>query len=115
MKTTEALDNSPSLAMCVAPEDLNCGDYVTPLNVVCELPSFLWFGDVDGIQPDEPVRIQFRCSSGTPLKVKAICLPFLFVKGPNGKSQTLDVRQSQLVRLNPTYASIVWKELKTRQ
>ena len=47
---------------------------------------------------------------GLPLKVKAICLPFVFVKKPCGKHRTLDFRQQRLVR-SPDYASVVWKTL----
>lgn len=113
MKTIREKQNSPHLAARVAPEDLNCGEYVAVLNIVHEFPSFLWCCDGSGVQPDEPVQVQFRApSNGTPLKIKAICLPFVFVKCPKGTSRTMDVRQTQFVRLNDQYAAAVWKELK---
>ena len=113
MKTFRAGSELPHLSASVAPEDLNCGDFVAALNSICELPSFLWCCDSSAVEPDEPVRIQFRAANaGIPLKIKAICLPFVFVKFPNGKSQTMDVRHTQFVRLNSDYARTVWKELK---
>lgn len=113
METLNASTNAPGLASTVAPEDLNCGDYVAVLNVICEYPSFFWGCDSGAVQPDEPVRIQFQNpSDGTPMKVKAICLPFVFVKTPNGKSATYDVRRTQFVRLSSHYANQVWKEMK---
>ncbi len=113
MKTIRENGRSPGLAACVAPEDLNCDEYVAILNVVREFPSFMWCCDSSSVPPDEPVRIQFRApDTGTPLKIKAICLPFVFVKSPSGIAQTLDVRQTQFVRLNSDYAAAVWKELK---
>ena len=112
MKAIHDSNNSPHLATCVAPDDLNCGDFVAVLNVVCELPSFLWCCESSGVEPDEPVRIKFQSGGGTPLKIKAICLPFVYVKSPDGTSRTMDVRQVQLARLNPDYATAVWKEMK---
>ncbi len=49
-----------------------------------------------------------------PLKIKAICLPFVFVKSPSGRFQTIDVRLAKLVRLERDYAQSVWKALKLR-
>ena len=106
-------DESPHLAACVAPEDLNCGDFVAALNTVYQFPSFLWCCDGSSIEPDEPVHVRFRATgAGMPLKIKAICLPFVFVRLPDGKKQTMDVRQTQFVRLNAEYAKAVWKEMK---
>ncbi len=101
------------LAACVAPEDLNAGDFVATLNVVCEYPSFFWNCDGSGVPVNEPVKIRFQASdSGTPLKIEAICLPFVFVKTSDGNSRTLDVRKVQLVRLDSAYAKTVWKRSK---
>jgi hypothetical protein len=113
METMETESDLPTLAACVAPEDLKCGEFVAALNVVYEYPPFLWCCDSAPVEPDETVRIQYRApSAGTPLKVKAICLPFVFVKLPNGTTQTMDVRQTQFVRLNSDYAQAVWKAMK---
>ena len=112
MTTHHSTTDKMELAASVAPEDLRNGDFVTTLNEVFEYPSFLWC-DLGQSAPDELIRV--RCCSadgGTPLKIKAICLPFVFVKSPNGRSQTFDVRQVQLVRLQKRYAKIVWKELR---
>ena len=113
MKTAHTRNNALHLAACVAPEDLECGNFVAVLNVVHEFPSFLWCCESTSLPYDEPVQISFRGScKGTPLKIKAICLPFVFVKTPDGKSQSLDIRQIQFVRLNSDYGKAVWKELK---
>lgn len=112
MKTTRPCTGSPQLSAVVAPEDLNCGDFVAALNVVYQFPSFMW--DCDStVPPDEPVNVQFRApNAGMPLKIKAICLPFIFVKLPNRTTQTMDIRQTQFVRLQTEYAEHVWNELK---
>jgi hypothetical protein len=102
-------------ARSLAAEDLKRGDYVAILHEVVEWPSFFWDCDVQLLPPDQPVRIVCRGSEeGTPLKGKAICLPFVFVKKPCGQHRTLDIRQHKLVRLGEDYARRGWKQLKPR-
>jgi hypothetical protein len=115
MNTGLTRRESASLAASVAPEDLRCGDFVAILNEVLELPSFYWF-DTEQSKRDELVRVRYiPARSGTPLKVQAICLPFVFVKPPFGESETIDVRRVQLARLNPAYARKVRKDLRKQQ
>jgi len=103
------------VARSLAGEELRCGEFVSVLYEICELPSYLWSGDPQLLPPGELVRIQCRSSEGgVPLKVKAICLPFVFVKKPCGQHRTLDVRQHRLVRLNEDYAQAVWKAMSKK-
>jgi hypothetical protein len=100
------------VARSLAAEDLRCGDFVGILHETIEVPSFHWSCDAQLLPPDELVRLVYRpTEGGTPLKVKSICLPFVFVKHPSGHHQTLDVRRQQLVRLTDSYARLVWKTL----
>jgi hypothetical protein len=100
----------------LAAEDLRCGDFVAILHEISEWPSFFWSCDPQLLPPDEPVRLVGRASDGgTPLRVKAICLPFVFVKQPCGQHRTLDVRQHRLVRLSADYALAVWKVMSKRR
>src|SRR6476620_12211256 len=117
MKTTaNNQECAAGLARSLAAEDLRCGDFVGILNETIELPSYHWRSDGQLLPPDELVRIVYRpTEGGTPLKVKAICLPFVFVKNPNGQHQTLDVRRHNLVRLSQSYARVVWKTLSKAQ
>ena len=80
-----------------------------------DFPSFLWCCDAALTDRAETVTIRFRAnSSGVPLKVKAICLPFVLVKHPVRGVYSLDVRRYQLVRLDRDYASVAWCSLKSR-
>lgn len=113
MKTEQTSTHDASLARPLAAEDLRCGDFVSILHEVVEYPSFFWSCDPELWPPGEPVRMRLRPSDGgTPLKVKAICLPFVFVKSPCGKHRTLDVRQQHLVRLSREYARRVWDAMR---
>lgn len=83
------------------------------LNEIDEFPSFMWCCDPQVMPLNEPVRVVHAArDAGIPLKVKAICLPFVFTKTPAGEYRTLDVRQCVFVRLSSSYATWVWKRLQ---
>lgn len=104
-----------SLAALVAHEDLKAGDFVTVLNDVVELPSFLWC-DASPKAGDAVVRVRLCADGGgMPLKVKAVCLPFVYVRSPEGFALTLDVRQVELVRLKKQYAKTIWKDFRKQR
>jgi hypothetical protein len=112
MKTEPQTPTALCVASPLAAEDLRRGDYVSILYEIVEYPSFFWSCDPQLLTPGEPVAIRRLPSDcGTPLKVKAICLPFVFVKLPSGEHRTLDVRQHRLVRLSRSYARQVCKVL----
>jgi len=103
-----------TLAKTLAPEEIRRGDFVTPLHVIAEVPSFYWCGDCWSLPHDEPVRIRFTpTSDGLPLKVKSVCLPFVLVKQASGERLTLDLRKCQLARLDRRYAKRAWKACRS--
>jgi hypothetical protein len=101
------------MAKVLAPEDLRVGDYVALLHVVREVPSF-WLRDgIRAIGPIEPVRIAFMLNNGgVPYRVRSVCLPFVLVKTPSGRSRNLDVRRHRLARLTCAHAQAAWKACK---
>ena len=112
MKTQAAIPET-IVSRSLSAEDLKCGDFVGILHEIIEWPSFFWDCDPQLLPPHEPVRLTCRAAAGgTPLKVKAICLPFVFVKQPCGQHQTLDIRRHKLVRLSDDYAQLVWKAMQ---
>jgi hypothetical protein len=112
MKTETTTKTEGHVSRSLAAEDLEQGDYVGILSEIVEWPSFFWHCDAQLLPPGELVRLQCRASEGgTPLKVKAICLPFVFVKSPGGQHRILDVRRHRLVRLTREYAELVWKAM----
>lgn len=102
-----------TLAKSLAPEDIRLGDYVTPLYVIAELPSFWWGANAWEHPPNEPVRIRFMPrDQGAPLKVRSVCLPFVLVKSPTATQAMLDLRTCQLARLDHAHAKRAWKAFK---
>jgi hypothetical protein len=113
MKTEVTTNCESYVARPLAAEDLRCGDFVSVLHEIVEWPSFYWPCEAQLLPPGELVRIQTRPDcSGQPLKVKSLCLPFVFVKTPPGPHRILDIRHHTLVRLTPHYARLVWKSLR---
>lgn len=101
-----------TLAKLLAPEDVRPGDFVAPLFVVAEVPSYWWFDEWNHPR-DQPVRIRFMppCQ-GAPLKVRSVCVPFVLVKTATGDERSIDLRNCQLARLNPAHAKRVRKAIK---
>jgi hypothetical protein len=110
---SRAAASETSLAASVAAEDLHAGLDVAVLNETFEFPSFLWDCDGSTAPRQEVVRIQCAArNSGMPLRVRAVCLPFVLVTDPNGARRVIDIRLAQLVRLDAQYARLVRKELR---
>lgn len=116
MTTPSSKQIEPTLAATVAPEDVACGDYVAPLSQTYEVPSYLWDGSSVSLAPHELVRLtMIPPAAGVPHKVVAVCLPFVYATAPRGETVTLDVRRTQLVRLDRRAAKIAWKRLRVRE
>jgi hypothetical protein len=104
-----------SLAKPLAPEEILVGDFVTPLHVFYDFPSFFWDDCAIGSR-GETVRICYLPESGgVPLKVKSICLPFVLAQHASGEQQTLDIRKVRLARLDSEYAKAAWKVCKKKK
>lgn len=113
MKTAPTDKSKTRVARRLAAEDVRIGDFVALLYESCEVPSFMWCGDAQLTGRDQMVPLRYRSSrGGIPHKVKAICLPFVFVRPPDGQCFSLDLRQCELVRLPKRYGKFVWKRLK---
>jgi hypothetical protein len=67
------------------------------------------------LSPHELVRLKMiPANAGQPLRVIAICLPFVYARTPSGEMATIDTRRAQLVRLHRKCAKTIWKELQLR-
>jgi hypothetical protein len=113
LETNRSAASQATLARSLAPEDIRPGDYVTPLHLLAEVPSYWWCDDDWSLPRDRPVYIRFITNcDGAPLRVKSVCLPFVLVKQPSGQSLTVDLRKCQLARLDRQYARRAWKAYK---
>jgi hypothetical protein len=115
MKTDTLRRLEPSVAATIAGEDLACGDYVARLNETIAYPSFLWDAFGSSLSPHELVRLRIiPDTAGYPLRVIAVCLPFVYVKTPGGETTPIDTRRIQLVKLHRKSAKAIWKRLRSK-
>lgn len=112
----ETKRDESSLAHMLAPEEIRRGDFVTPLYVVSEWPSWYWDDD-DALHPrDKLVRIRSTpCDEAAPLEVISVCLPFVLVETPQRDGKTLDVRRVRLARLDHAFAKRTRRALRQRE
>ncbi|MEN0110181.1 MAG: hypothetical protein AAF805_05620 [Planctomycetota bacterium] len=115
MKTNRPpADPAPTLAKTLAPEDVRPGDDVAVLDREWEWPAH-GCGYDPPIGGEPVLRVRLRPHDATPpLRVVAVCLPYVFVEPPRGEPRTLDVRAVRLARLDGGYARRVRKALKRR-
>ncbi len=114
MKAPHSSENcATAVATRLAPEDLRPGQDVAILTEVLECPGWLWLGDSPGGRADEMIRLQHTPrNGGRPLRIKAVCLPFVLVVRADGRCRTVDVRRVQLVKLDRGFAKLVRKGLR---
>jgi hypothetical protein len=99
------------LARRLAPEDINAGDFIAITAVVHEVYLCSRLDREYG--PYEPLRLTCtECSDGSPLRVVAVCLPFVLIADGSGQRRALDARRHQFVRLSEDFAR---KALKKRK
>jgi hypothetical protein len=104
-------DKKPSLAQAVAPEDLRGGDHVAVLNEIHEF--VVCFDPYRGVER-VPVRLM-PFDNPEPLKVIDVCLPFVSVRRPSGAVRVVDVRRSELARLDAGFARRLSRKLAARR
>jgi hypothetical protein len=106
-----------TLARAVAPEDISEGDYLAVLNEIDEyVPMEITLEPWRGGRMIEPIRIlTLPCGECMPMKVEAVCLPFVLIKRIDGGVRTLDARRYRLARLRVDYGKRVWKLLKDKR
>lgn len=113
MKTSEQT-LTPSLAQCVAGEDVNVDEYIAVLSTTGQYLSYAW--DRSDLPSDEIVRVRYVPTiAGLPLKVIGICLPFIYARRTNETIEIIDTRMSQIVRLEKDCAKEVWKQMKSNK
>jgi hypothetical protein len=99
------------LARAIAAEDIRPGIYVAELNVIEEHVPFAC--DIESMKRlDGPVRLRWLPMDVDPVKVVAVCLPYVFVRGADGDHRTVDVRRVELARLPKAYGRAVWRALR---
>jgi len=94
----------------VAPEDIHAGDYLALTHRSYQLlPDSLenWGGN----NTVKTVRVDVMpCDSGEPMRVLAVCLPFITAVSPHRFVTTIDLRREHVGRLPKAYGRHVFKQ-----
>ncbi len=106
-------EQAQSLARSIAPEDIKAGQYLAILAEVEETEPLFLTGE-SWRSADLPIRYESFCHYVEPLKVLAVCVPFVFIRYVTGDVRTLDCRQTRFAHLPEEYAEFVWKRHKAR-
>lgn len=98
----------------LGPEDIRRGQYVSVHRRVGEVYWLPFFCESEFKEPSVKVlRYGYTPKqSGLPLRVKAVCLPFVLVTSPQGRVLTLDTRSMDLVELSADYGKAAFKALR---
>lgn len=98
------------------PEDLSVGDHIVLSEVSYQYATFNWCGaDMSIRSPEEPIEITYYPSwdKHEPMKVKAVCLPFVLCKTVEKKHCVLDLRQVKVARVDDNFATSVKNAAKS--
>lgn len=93
-----------SISRAIAPEDIRPGMYVV---VLCVIHEYMLVDGWDPTVSSRPRTLRVNClcgADGDPLRVVAVCLPFVQVECPEGRLRALDVRQQKLAAVSESYA-----------
>ncbi len=106
-------EEQTTISQPLAPEDIRPGDYVSLLHVVSEFVPFFCIEDLD-FRRVEPVRVTRMPWTIEPMEVVEVCLPFVLVRRPDGKHETLDVRRHGIARLSQRFGKRAFKRFKAQ-
>ena len=100
----------------LGPEDLQRGQYVTVMQRTGQSLNYHLFCE----SPEHPSVTVERYAylpkqAGQPLKVLALCIPFVLVKTARGKCHMLDLRRVDLALLSDDFGRAAFKALKSKK
>ncbi|MDG1893566.1 MAG: hypothetical protein P8J37_01525 [Fuerstiella sp.] len=106
--TTQSEQPLQTVSRRLAAEDIQIGSYITVVQQISELVSFLWLGDTSPEGREQPVLYRHTPSNcGEPYRVLAVCLPFVFGEDIRGEAETFDLRQCEVTQLTAGYVEAV--------
>ena len=110
------MSTESNIARTVAPEDIRPGAYVTILHVIDEFLPLVFDSNDASWRSVQPFRVRWLpYGDQSPMKVKSVCLPFVFVMLPDGAHRTLDVRRHQLAEVARDYGRSVFEAARDRR
>ncbi|MDY7109827.1 MAG: hypothetical protein SYC29_14440 [Planctomycetota bacterium] len=110
------MDHNTDIARKLAPEDIREGMCVTVLYWISEFAPPIVRCEEGQWRSREPIRVRWLPSDPfPPMKVKAVCLPHVFVRLPGGEMRTLDVRECEFATVSESYARCVFEAARGKR
>lgn len=104
-------NNQIRVSRQVRPDDLRVGDFVAVLSETYEWPSI--FGACDRFAPSSCRATMIPNETADPVRVEAVCVPFVFVVDPAGEHSVLDIRRIRLARVARRFGRTVFEARRT--
>ena len=105
------MDTESRVAQIVAPEDLAKGQYVTPLSSTREhMPLFCSDDAFRG--RSEPFRLTWTPKAKAPVRVVDVCLPFVLIETPKGRTRMIDLRRYRLARVADRFGRVLFDQAR---
>lgn len=94
-----------AVAKPLAPEDIAPGQFVAILHEVVNTPRWAFDEGVWTLRPSPGSHAQAPEEFDVPMRVLAVCLPFVLVSCAPGGLRQVDVRRARLALLSAEYAA----------
>lgn len=116
MRTEVTTGSRRTVARPLATEDIRRGQFVCLLAEVDEFLPCIYLHEEPGLRKVELLRVQsLPCGEAQPLKVVAVCLPFVLAAKPDGAARTFDVRRHRLARVTAEFAEAAFRLAKGKR
>lgn len=96
----------------LAPEEIRPGMHVCVTHEVDERLPYFDLEDLRSCAPQTVRFVRLPTEPSLPLRVVAVCLPFVLAERPDGKQEMLDVRLRRVARLTGRFADLAMPGLR---
>lgn len=109
-------DNKVRVARQVRPDDICVGSFVAVLCETYEWPEFSCFGGAKEAGSDGVQRVTLVPNeTKPPVRIEAVCVPFVFVVDAGGKRQVFDMRRIRLARVSNRFGRSVFAAMSRKK
>ncbi len=112
-KTNKKKDNGISVVRQVRADDVCVGDYVVVMHESYDFVSMACFSDADSTKVERVTVLPNETKP--PVRIEAVCVPFLMVKAVGGKRTMVDMRRVQLGQVSSRFGRSVFAALRPKR
>ncbi len=106
-------DTGISVVRQVRADDVCVGDYVVVMHESYDFVSMSCFSDTDSMKVERVTVLPNQTKS--PVRIEAVCVPFLMVKAVGGKRTMVDMRRVQLAQVSGRFGQAVFAAMQPKK